>query len=414
MIRRMRAAILAVGSELLSTDRTDTNSLRLAESLERYGVELVGKQVVGDDPSRIERAVRDLIEDVDLVLITGGLGPTSDDVTRPATACALGRKVHVDPTIVEDIRLKFAAFGRDMSPSNERQAEVIEGARVIENPRGTAPGLVLEHQAVTLFLFPGVPRELEGMIVHTLDPWLEEHCPEAPEYRRTLRVACLPESEVEDRLAPAYEAFGEIGLLASPGDIRVRLRASRLATLEAAEAMVRSCLGDAVYAVGDIDLEEVVGSGLRTRGLTLATAESCTGGWIAQRLTAVPGSSEYFPGGIVAYDNRIKVEQLGVSPELIAEHGGVSSQVVCAMALGARLRLASDWAVAVSGIAGPGGGSDDKPVGRVELALARGEDEVIHRRLQLPGDRRTIRLLTTQWALDLVRRQLAAPQRAAR
>jgi len=408
MIRPMRAAILAVGSELLGTERLDTNSLRLAESLERYGVELVAKYVVGDQADRIENTVSELVGLVDLVLITGGLGPTSDDLTRPATARALGRSLSIDPTIVEDIRSKFAAFGREMSPSNERQAEVPLGARVIENPRGTAPGLVLEHGGSTFFLFPGVPRELEGMIETSLEPWLSVHGAGTPEHRRVLRVACLPESEVEDRLAPAYEALGEIGLLASPGDIRVCLRASRREDLERAEGLVRSCLGEAVYGVGEVELEEAVGQGLREHGLTLATAESCTGGWIAQRLTAVAGSSDYFPGGIVAYDNRIKAEQLGVPQALIDEHGVVSREVVSAMARGANERLGSDWAVAVSGIAGPGGGSAEKPVGRVELALARSRGEVDHRQLQLPGDRRTIRLLTTQWALDLVRLQLAA------
>ncbi|MCZ6507315.1 MAG: competence/damage-inducible protein A [Acidobacteria bacterium] len=403
----MRAAILAIGSELLGTDRLDTNSLALTESLERHGVELVAKQVVGDSVSRIATTLRNLIADVDLLLVTGGLGPTSDDVTREAVAQATGHGLGEDPTIVEDIRRKFASFGREMPEVNRRQAMVIDGAEVIENPRGTAPGLVLSLAEATVFLFPGVPRELARMIEHRLESWLTENADGAPQSRLTLRVACLPESEVEELLAPVYAEFGEVGLLASPGDIRIRLRSADPEELARAARAVESCLGDSVYGRGDETLEEVVGCQLRERGLTLATAESCTGGWIAQRLTAVPGSSDYFLGAIVAYDDRVKIEQLGVPPETLASHGAVSRRVVEAMAEGAAERLGADWAVAVSGVAGPGGGSDEKPVGTVDVALARGDEGTDYRRLQLPGDRRTIRWLTTQWALDLIRRRLA-------
>ena len=293
-----------------------------------------------------------------------------------------------------------------MPAVNRRQAEVIEGAEVIDNPRGTAPGLVLEHGGTTFFLFPGVPRELEGMIASHLEPWLAARRAGRPKLRRTLRVACLPESVVEERLAPLYAEFGPAGLLASPGDIRVRLTADSPEQLEAAEAAARKCLGDAVYAVDERLLEEVVGEGLRQRGLTLATAESCTGGWIAQRLTAVAGSSEYFVGGVVAYSNRVKREQLGVPEALIERHGAVSSQVVEAMASGVASRLGSDWGIAVSGVAGPGGGTPEKPVGTVDVALYKAGAGLRSRRLKLPGDRRVVRLLTTQWALDMVRRAL--------
>jgi nicotinamide-nucleotide amidase len=358
----MRAAILAVGSELLGTDRLDTNSLGLTESLERHGVELVEKRVVGDDVERIENVVRALSVGVDLLLVTGGLGPTTDDVTRQAVASAFDLGLTEQPAIVEEIRRKFAAFGRRMPEVNRRQAQVPSGAEVIENSRGTAPGLVLEHGGTTLFLFPGVPRELEGMIERRLEPWLASRSDAAPEHRVTLRVACLPESKVEELLAPAYARLGEIGILASPGDVKVRLKAADPEELDAAEAMVRRCLGPAVYATGTRQLEEVVGEGLRRRGLTLSTAESCTGGWIAQRLTAVAGSSDYFLGSVVAYHDRIKIERLGVEPEVIARHGAVSRPVVEAMAVGALKTIGSDW--------------------------------------------RTIRLLTTQWALDLVRLKL--------
>lgn len=407
----MKAGILAVGSELLGADRLDTNSLRLTETLERHAVELVGKQVVGDDPERIIAALNALAGSADLVLVSGGLGPTADDVTREAVARAVGRALREDPVIVDEIRRKFESLGRAMPAVNRRQAQVIDGAEVIANPWGTAPGLLLEHGGATVFVLPGVPRELVGMVERRLEPWLAEHAAGTADLRLTLRVACLPESEVEERLAPAYAEIGAIGLLASPGEVKVRLRAADAVALAAAEAAVRRCLGDAIYGCDGDELEDVVGRALRRHGLSLATAESCTGGWIAQRLTAVPGSSDYFVGAIVAYDNRIKVEQLGVEPGLIERHGAVSPEVAVAMAEGAVARLGSDWAIAVSGVAGPGGGSETKPVGTVDLALARRGAEAASRRLRLPGDRATIRLLATQWALDMTRRALVAKER---
>jgi nicotinamide-nucleotide amidase len=403
----MRAAILAIGSELLGADRLDTNSLRLTETLDRHGVELVAKRVVGDVVQRIVTEIRQLEAEADLVLVTGGLGPTADDVTREAFAEASGRPLSERAEIVEGIRRKFASFGRDMPDVNRRQAAVIAGAEVIDNPRGTAPGLVLDHDGTTFFLFPGVPRELEGMIVSRLDPWLEARRSGGAKARLVLRVACLPESEVEERLAPLYGDFGPIGVLASPGDIKVRLEALDSEALNAAEAAARACLGDAVYGVGEEQLEAVVGEGLRRRGLTIATAESCTGGWIAQRLTAVAGSSDYFVGGVVAYSNRVKREQLGVPAEMIELYGAVSPQVVESMASGVARRLGSDWGIAVSGVAGPGGGTAEKPVGTVDVALFGPKGETRCRRLRLPGDRAVVRLLTTQWALDMARRALA-------
>lgn len=402
----MRAAILAVGSELLGTDRLDTNSLRLTECLERHGVELVTKQVIGDDVAEIARAVGALAERCELLLITGGLGPTSDDLTRDAVARATQCELHEEPAIIEHIRHLFRSFGREMPESNRKQALVPEGALILDNPRGTAPGLRLEYAGAHLFLFPGVPRELEGMITRDLDPWLAASSSELPKHRLTLRVACLPESEVEQLLAPVYAEFGPIGLLASPGDIRVRLDCPDAERLAAMNQAVRDRLGRAVYGEGDEGLEAVVGRQLIRRQLTIATAESCTGGWIAQRLTSVAGSSAYFAGSIIAYADRVKSEQLGVEEELIDRDGAVSQEVVEAMASGARERLGTDLAVAVSGVAGPGGGSEQKPVGTVDLALAQAGSDIYYRRFQFPGDRRMVRLLTTQWALDTVRRAL--------
>ncbi len=402
----MRAAILAVGSELLGSDRLDTNSLGLTAVLERYGVELAGKLVIADDIHEIAQAVEVVSARVDLILVTGGLGPTADDVTREAVARATGLPLLEEGRIVDDIRRKFDRLGREMPESNRRQALVPEGAVVLDNARGTAPGLRVDHGEVVLFLFPGVPRELEVMVAHHFEPWLAVRSTKASRRRTILRVACLPESEVEDRLKPVYEAHGALGILASPGDVRIRLDATDGPTLERLERAVREALGSAVYGRDEELLEQTVGGLLREREWTLVTAESCTGGWIAQRMTAIPGSSDYFLGGIVAYDDRIKREFLGVSQEDLVAHGAVSRAVVETMAREARSRFGSDLGVAVSGIAGPGGGSEEKPVGTVDVALAGPDMAGRYRRLRLPGDREIVRLLTTQWALDMARRFL--------
>lgn len=407
----MRAAILAVGSELLGTERLDTNSLRLTEALERHGVELLEKRIVGDEEERIAAAVRGLIEAVDLLLVTGGLGPTADDRTRSAVARALERQVRRDERIVETIRERFAAMGREMPAVNDRQGDVIAGAVVLDNPRGTAPGQRIDVNGKAIFLFPGVPGELAGLIESALLPWLADRPGTAPVRRRVLRVACLPESEVEERIAPLYGRWGRdgIALLPSPGDIELRLTVpgAEAARLEEMAATARECLGASVYGEDDDSLEELVGRLLAGRSETVSTAESCTGGLIAERITRVPGSSAWFAGAIVTYANRVKRRELDVAEETLAAHGAVSRQTALAMAHGCRRRLETDWAVSATGIAGPGGGSDEKPVGTVHMAVAgpEGEERAIARRF--PGDRRMVRRLTSQWALDLLRRELA-------
>jgi nicotinamide-nucleotide amidase len=291
---------------------------------------------------------------------------------------------------------------------------------LLDNPRGTAPGQCLEVEGCALFLLPGVPHELDGMIERHLRPWLERRGGEAGLESVTLRVAGLPESVVEERLAPAYGEFGRraITVLASAGDVRVRASArgpaaTRQALLAAMADRLAALLGDAVYSRSEAEtLEVVVGSLLRGAGRSVGAAESCTGGLVAERLTRVPGSSDYFVGGAVVYSNRLKTELLGVPEELLRAHGAVSEPVALAMAAGARTAFGADWAVAVTGIAGPGGGSAEKPVGTVHLAVAGGE-EVEHRRYRLPGDREMVRWLASQMALDLLRRRLLA-QAAAR
>jgi nicotinamide-nucleotide amidase len=426
----MIAAILAVGSELLGTDRLDTNSLRLAGVLERHGAELVGKEVVGDDSGRIAAALGRLAGECDLVLVTGGLGPTADDLTREGAAEAFGLELALDETVLGEIEARFRSFGRAMPAVNRRQALVPAGAEVLPNRRGTAPGLRLAAGGATLFLFPGVPHELDGLVAATLEPWLAERGGGGGIETGVLKVACLPESEVEERIAPAYGEFGReaISVLARPGEIELRFRAAgtpaeRRARLESIAARLRALVGRAVFT-GEAEetLESVAGALLAAGGRTLATAESCTGGLVAERLTRVAGSSGWFVGGVVAYSNELKCRLLGVAEELVAEHGAVSEPVARAMAEGARTRLGADLAIAITGIAGPGGGTADKPVGTVHHALAGPRAgagggpgaaggagiETGHRLVRLPGDRAMVRALSAQLALEMVRRRLLA------
>ncbi len=417
----MRAAILAVGSELLGTDRLDTNSLLLTERLRRYGVELERKAVVGDDLERIAGEIEGALASTELVLVTGGLGPTADDLTREAAARALGRRLERRPELVEEIRAKFASFGMRMPEVNLKQAEVLEGARVLANPRGTAPGLQVEEGSRTLFLFPGVPRELEGLIEQVLDPWLHRRCGGVAVETRVLKIACLPESTLEERIQPYYREFGSEGLsvLSQPGEIQLRLTrrgepGERAGYLEARVEGLTGLLGDSIYGWSQDDsLESVVGERLRRSGCSVCTAESCTGGLVAERLTRVPGSSDYFVGGVVAYADRIKAELLGVPAGLLERHGAVSEEVARAMAEGGRRLFGVDHCVAISGIAGPGGGSAEKPVGTVHVAVG-GPQGCKHRLLRLPGDRKRVRRLAAQWGLDLLRRTLPHQDRAAR
>ncbi len=412
-MHRMRAAILAVGSELLGPDRLESNSLYLAQTLRRYGVVLVRKSIVADVVDDIRRELTALLRDADLVLICGGLGPTADDVTREGTALAVGRGLAEDAAQLEVLKGKFARFGMRMADTNLKQAEVIDGARVLPNPRGSAPGQALETDGKSIFLFPGVPRELRGMARSELEPWLEEETQGEAVETRVLRIACVGESTLEERILPAYTEFGReaISVLASAGEIQVRVTATghskdRSAALDSMTRRLRQLIGDSVYAEGQgSSLESVVGSLLTGRGKTVVTAESCTGGLIAKRLTAVPGSSVYFLGGVVTYSDRMKRQLLEVPAEVLEEHGAVSPEVVSWMASGARRLLGADYALAVSGIAGPGGGTDSKPVGLVYIGLAGdGEPEVQKHRLL--GDRKRVRWMASQWSLDLMRREL--------
>jgi competence/damage-inducible protein CinA-like protein len=413
----MRAAILAVGSELLGTDRLDTNSLALTTLLDRYGAELRRKAVIGDSEEEIAAELRTLLSRVELILITGGLGPTADDVTRDAVAAALGRGLHLDEKVLASLERRFQSLGWKMPEVNRRQAWVVDGAEVLPNGRGTAPGMRVESGGCTLFLFPGVPTELEGLMESALEPWLAGRSGGVARETAVLKIAGLPESVVEERIAPAYEEFGReaITILASAGEIRLQATAAgpeaeRRARLRAMVDRLSALAGDAVYTIREEDtLESVVGDLLRASHTTLAAAESCTGGLFSQRITAVAGSSDYFLGAAITYSNELKTQLVGVPAAMIAEHGAVSEPVARAMAEGVRRSLGSDWGVGITGVAGPGGGSEAKPVGTVHLAVAGPrEDEVEHRHVRLPGDRKRVRRFATQIVLEMLRRRLIA------
>ena len=415
----MKAAILAVGSELLGTERLDTNSLRLTRVLDRHGVELRAKGVLGDSEEDIAAELRRLLDLYDVVLVTGGLGPTADDVTREAAAVALGRGLHTDEEVVAGIERRFRELGWRMPEVNRRQAVIVDEATVLDNRRGTAPGQRLVFQkegerGSTLFLFPGVPVELDAMIEDHLEPWLAERSGGVGRETITLKVTGLPESVVEEKIAPAYAEFGRecITILASPGDIRLCATAEgpepeRRRRLKTMGARLAELAGPAVYAFREEEtMEKVVGELLRQASATLTLAESCTGGLVAERLTRVPGSSDYFLGGAVTYTNELKTRLVGVPAELIAEHGAVSEPVARAMAEGVRRALGSDYGIGITGVAGPGGGSEAKPVGTVHIALAAPDGETDHRRVRFPGDRERIRWFASQLALEMLRRRL--------
>ena len=409
----LTAEIIAIGSELLTPERADTNSLWLTEKLNQLGIEVKLKTIVGDDDARLEGAIRDALKRSRVVIATGGLGPTEDDITRKAAARALGRRLILDDRVLEAIRERFNRLGREMPEINARQAMVIEGAEVLPNPHGTAPGLYVEHEGRSVILLPGPPREMQPMFETYVRPKLEAKAGNTRVVRRILRVVGLGESAVDERIAPVYTRYKNptTTILFNRAEVEIHLTA-RAATEREAELLLDGLagqleerLGDAIFAFRGETMEEVVGLKLAVGGYTLAVAESCTGGLIAQRLTDVPGASAYFIEGVVAYSNEAKIRTLGVPRELIERCGAVSAPVAEAMAEGVRRRAGTDFGLAVTGIAGPSGGTEDKPVGLVFVALAD-DAHTEHRRLMLTGDRQLIRWRASQAALDLLRRRL--------
>lgn len=413
----MFAEIVAIGSELLTPYRQDTNSLFLTERLNSLGVEVRFKNVVGDRRADLIAVVRRAVERCDLVLLMGGLGPTADDLTRECVAEALGRELKRDPDWIAELYRRFAARRMKMSPNNERQAEILVGATLLPNPNGTAPGQWLEtqHEGARriVVLLPGPPHELKSLFDAQCMERLRAAVPPQCIATATLKMAMVPESECDARVAPIYRRYPDIEttILASAGEVQLHLR-HRGESLAEAQARVEQLadeiedeLGDLVFTRGRETLEQIVGYWCQMRSATVAVAESCTGGLLAERLTSVSGSSRYFVGGAIAYSNELKTAFADVPPPLLAEHGAVSAEVAKALAEGIRARCQATLGVGITGIAGPTGGSEEKPVGLVFHALADGrKTEVVKR--QFPGDRNRIRLLATQQALDLVRRKL--------
>jgi len=409
----MQAEIIAVGSELLSSHRLDTNSLYLTDELNALGVEVVTKCVVGDDCERLAEAVRRAICNSQIVIITGGLGPTEDDVTRDAVALALDRKLRLREDICEQLEERFRQLGRKMAEVNKRQAFVIEGAEILPNDRGTAPGQWIDEGSASIMLLPGPPHELKAMFERQCLPRLERRVPKLMIRSLVMRVAGLPESDLDQLIAPVYKKYHNpvTTILAKAGDIQVHLRArcsseaEALALLAEVAGPIELLLADKLYSRNGDPLEVVVGELLRQNRATLSVAESITGGLLAERITSVPGSSDYFEGGFVTYTKRMKTELLGVSEAILEASGAVSQETAEAMAIGARRRTGSTYALAVTGVAGPGQGGESAPVGTVYVALADLSGcRVSHR--QFLGDRARIRQFTSQMALDLLRRRI--------
>lgn len=413
MLETLSAEIIAIGSELLAPDRSDTNSLWLTDQLNGIGIEVKLKTIVGDDDARLEEAIRDALKRSKVIITTGGLGPTEDDITRKVAARALGRRLLLDEAVLEEIRQRFQSFGRTMPERNSRQAMVIDGAEVLPNPNGTAPGLFMEHEGTAIALLPGPPREMQPMFENHVRARLASRGGNLRVVRRVLKVAGMGESAVDEMIAPVYTHYSnpQTSILFNKSEIEIQLTASGRtekdaeALLDKVSGELESVLGASVFSFRGETMEEVVGLRLTLGGYTLAVAESCTGGLIAQRLTAVPGSSKYFIEGVVAYSNDAKVRTLDVEPILLLEHGAVSGPVAEAMAESVRKRAQTDFGLSVTGIAGPSGGSEEKPVGLIYIALAS-DVQTEHRRLMLPGDRDLIRWRASQAALDLLRRRL--------
>ncbi len=409
----LTAEIIAVGSELLTPDKIDTNSLWLTERLNAVGIDVMLKTVVGDDEARLEEAIRDALKRCEVVVMTGGLGPTEDDITRRVAARALDRELEYRDEIEADLRERFRRWGRDMPEINKRQAFIVEGSRVLPNPNGSAVGMLFESNGKTIVILPGPPRELKPMFDDHVFPHLSDRPGAVIARRRIIKVSGMGESAVDAAVADIYRSIDglETSILFNKSEVEVRL-AARAETEQQADAIlenaadkIAAALGPAVFSTKGESLEEVVGKLLRSRNETLSLAESCTGGMVARRITEVPGSSAYFMEGAVTYANEAKVRTLNVSNETLDQHGAVSAATAEEMARGMRDRTASDHAVSITGIAGPDGGSEEKPVGTVFIGYA-GKDRVKSIQLMLPGDRYLIRWRASSAAMDYLRRQL--------
>jgi nicotinamide-nucleotide amidase len=411
------AEIIAVGSEMLTPHRQDTNSLYLTEKLNDLGVEVRFKCIVGDSRDDLTAAAKLAMKRSDIIIFSGGLGPTEDDLTREAVADALGLELRRDPEIVVKLEQRFAKRGMKMSANNSKQADVLTGADILSNPAGTAPGQWIsgkyDGQERILILLPGPPNELKAVFEGECIARLRERIPVLHIASRMLRIALMPESQVDARVAPIYKTYTDVQttILAGAGEIQLHLR-TRNESQAAAEARVEELaekiedeLGDAIFSRKGESLEQIVSYLLQMRGMTLAVAESCTGGLLAQRITSLSGSSRYFLGGAIVYSNPLKTQFANVPKSLIDRHRAVSREVAAALAEGIRKRCVSSYGIGITGVAGPTGGTEQKPVGLVYVALA-GEEGTQVVEKNFPGDRKRIRWFASQQALEMVRRAL--------
>lgn len=413
----MHAEIIAVGSEMLTPHRQDTNSLYLTGKLNELGVEVRFKSVIGDSAEDLIAATKLAMRRSDIIVFIGGLGPTEDDLTRDAVAQALGLKLVRDPAIITKLEERFAKRGYQFSSNNAKQADVIESAVVLPNANGTAPGQWIsgkyDGKERILILLPGPPMELKGLFEGECVGRLKAKIPELHIAVRELKIALMPESQVDAKVAPIYKAYTDVQttILAGAGEIQLHLRCQAPKQAEAEMRVeelaerIENELGDAIFSRKGESLEQIVSYLLQMRGLTLAVAESCTGGLLAQRITSISGSSRYFLGGAVVYSNELKTQFANVPKLLIDKHGAVSREVAVALAEGIRKRCLSSYGLGITGVAGPTGATEQKPVGLVYVALAGDEGTQVVER-NFPGDRKRIRWFATQQALELVRRAL--------
>jgi competence/damage-inducible protein CinA-like protein len=409
----MRAEIIATGSELLSGGVPETNSIFLSEGLLLVGLETAFKTVVGDDEKDIEEALRRAMDRADAVIVTGGIGPTEDDITRKVIAKIVKRRLVLNEDAFKAIHAKLSGRGREYVSTNDRQALIPAGARVLQNPVGIAPGFFLDEENTFIAVLPGVPKEMTAMFIGGLRPVLEERFGGKIFIRRRILHTCgVSESAVNQAIQDIMKRGAPIvGLTAKETGVDIRIIARETGAertqslVDSTEAAIRERLGDAVYSVDGQPMEEVVGALLKQRRLKLSVAESCTGGLIGARITNIAGSSEYFERAAVTYSNPAKMEMLGVPGALLERHGAVSSEVAAAMARGIREAAKTDLGLSVTGIAGPDGGTEQKPVGLVftALASAQGVKTDEHRFL---GNREHVRMKASQMALDMVRRHL--------
>ena len=409
----LSAEIIAIGSELLTPEKVDTNSLWLTEKLNEIGIQVKLKTVVGDDEMRLEETIRDAIKRSDIVISTGGLGPTEDDITRIISAKAIDRKLIYHDELETDLRERFKKWGREMPEINKRQAFVIEDAEILANPNGSAVGMLSKIGEKFFVILPGPPRENKPMFENFVLPLLKEKAGEMVVRRKTLRVSGIGESAVDEAIAPIYKEYKtvETSILFNKSEIEIHLiaksesEADALNVLQELADKIVEKFGIAVFATNGEQMEEIVGRLLTERGETVSFAESCTGGLVSQRLTEVAGSSKYFIESVIAYANEAKIKNLAVPPELIEKHGAVSAEVAEAMAKGMRERAETDYAVSITGIAGPDGGTEEKPVGTVFIGYAD-KSKIKSLKIALPGDRFLIRWRASQAALDYLRRKI--------